>query len=147
MVSKVFDTTIHIVPVGLNERASDSFLYSEFDCPDPDSKYTLVSGNLILSLQDLRDYFGWPLIITSGYRTLVHNKKVGGVDGSFHTLGMAADIMCPHYSWDESAQIIDNFIAINNHMYFGGLGYYPNRKFFHLDVRRTPKLVTWTDEK
>lgn len=37
---------------------------------------------------------GQPLVITSGFRCLAHNREVGGVPGSPHTEGKAADIGC-----------------------------------------------------
>lgn len=43
-------------------------------------------------LQPIRDKYGKPIIITSGYRCLDLNKAVGGVSNSQHLLGLAADI-------------------------------------------------------
>lgn len=45
-------------------------------------------------LQPLRDAWGGPLFINSGYRCLELNKAVGGVPTSQHVLGMAADVAC-----------------------------------------------------
>ena len=43
-------------------------------------------------LQPLRDYLGKPVVISSGYRSSEVNKAVGGVKGSQHLKGEAADI-------------------------------------------------------
>lgn len=43
-------------------------------------------------LQPLRDWFGKPITIGSGYRCQKLNKAVGGVSNSRHTLGEAVDI-------------------------------------------------------
>lgn len=43
-------------------------------------------------LQPLRDAWGGPLFINSGYRCLELNKAVGGVPTSQHVLGQAADV-------------------------------------------------------
>lgn len=43
-------------------------------------------------LQPLRDYLGKPVVISSGYRSSEVNKAVGGVRGSQHLRGEAADI-------------------------------------------------------
>lgn len=43
-------------------------------------------------LQPIRDYFGEPLVVTSGFRTTAVNTAVGGAYGSFHRFGMAADV-------------------------------------------------------
>lgn len=43
-------------------------------------------------LQPLRDAYGEPFYINSGYRCLKLNELVGGVPSSQHTVGQAADI-------------------------------------------------------
>ena len=43
-------------------------------------------------LDKARDIAGVPFVITSGFRTEVENKAVGGVANSAHLKGMAADI-------------------------------------------------------
>ena len=43
-------------------------------------------------LDPLREHWGSPIFITSGYRCPALNRKVGGVANSYHTRGMAADI-------------------------------------------------------
>ena len=40
----------------------------------------------------LRERWQSPIYITSGYRCPALNRKVGGVENSYHTRGMAADI-------------------------------------------------------
>lgn len=43
-------------------------------------------------LQPLRDIYGEPMIISSGYRSPIVNKAVGGVANSQHMKGQAADV-------------------------------------------------------
>lgn len=43
-------------------------------------------------LQPLRDAWGGPLVINSGYRCLELNRAVGGVPTSQHVLGQACDV-------------------------------------------------------
>ena len=43
-------------------------------------------------LDPLREAWGGPIIITSGYRCEELNARVGGAKYSYHRLGMAADI-------------------------------------------------------
>ena len=45
-------------------------------------------------LQPVREKFGKPILITSGYRCELLNQKVGGVQNSQHKYGEAADIIC-----------------------------------------------------
>ena len=46
-------------------------------------------------LDPLRESWGGPICVSSGYRCPELNKEVGGVEGSYHTRGMAADIYDP----------------------------------------------------
>ena len=65
-------------------------------------------------LEPLRQHFGEPVIISSGYRSPTLNIKVGGVYASQHTLGEAADIhipLTPYTSWDDNRQHTDMDIA------------------------------------
>ena len=43
-------------------------------------------------LDPLREAWGAPIIVTSGYRCPVLNARVGGAKNSYHLQGMAADI-------------------------------------------------------
>ena len=46
-------------------------------------------------LQPLRDHYGRPIIVTSGYRCPELNEAVHGVGGSQHLYGCAADLHLP----------------------------------------------------
>ena len=46
-------------------------------------------------LQPLRDHYGRPLRILSGYRSETLNKALHGVGGSLHLIGCAADLWVP----------------------------------------------------
>ena len=71
-----------------------------------DSEFTCKCGcglnlqkNKIKQIADeIREHFGKPAIISSGTRCVKHNKKVGGVAGSYHTTGNAIDIIIPGVS-------------------------------------------------
>ena len=45
-------------------------------------------------LNHLRELVNEPIIVTSWYRDVEHNKRVGGVRNSHHLTGGAADITC-----------------------------------------------------
>lgn len=54
-----------------------------------------IMDNIIFTMECLdkiREEYGLPLYISSGYRCSELNKKVGGVKTSQHTKGQAADI-------------------------------------------------------
>ena len=67
-----------------------NFRKEEFKCPCCGGYGVGIASSLVENLQKLRDKYG-SLIITSGYRCLNYNKKVGGIAGSQHTKGQAAD--------------------------------------------------------
>ena len=84
---------------------SKNFDYNEFektDVPGMQVRNTIASTEVRDSikalvdevLQPLRDAWGEPLAINSGYRCPEVNKAVGGVPTSQHTKGEAADV-CP----------------------------------------------------
>ena len=67
-----------------------NFRKEEFKCPCCGGYGVGIASSLVQNLQKLRDKYG-SIIITSGYRCLNYNKKVGGIAGSQHTKGQAAD--------------------------------------------------------
>ena len=50
--------------------------------------------DIMFKLERAREFFGAPIIITSGYRDPSKNEAVGGVKDSSHTSGKAVDIRC-----------------------------------------------------
>lgn len=87
-----------------NLKLSENFNLSEFtktnwpfpNSPGPESVVNLQ--NLVVSvLQPLRDYLGVPIYVTSGYRSILLNKAVGGASNSQHLKGQAADIVVSGY--------------------------------------------------
>ena len=61
-------------------------------------------------LDPLREAWGSPIIVTSGYRCPVLNARVGGVKTSYHLRGMAADIR-PRNG------LVDKLYALIGHLY------------------------------
>ena len=53
-----------------------------------------IDQRVINMAQEIRDELGVPIRINSGYRCEKHNANVGGVKGSKHTKGFAADLSC-----------------------------------------------------
>lgn len=84
-------------------KLSEHFTYDEMTRSNTAKRLGIINTpgpkelkNLqILCLQVLepaRNEIGHPLIVTSGYRCKALNKAVGGVAGSYHVMGMAADL-------------------------------------------------------
>lgn len=66
------------------------FKLGEFACKHCSENH--ISEEFVRKLDNARSYAGIPFVITSGYRCPAHNKAVGGVTGSAHVTGHAADI-------------------------------------------------------
>lgn len=58
-------------------------------------------------LDPLRKAYGKPIIVTSGYRSNILNKAIGGAKNSQHQYGFAADIRSVSDSKDENKKIFE----------------------------------------
>lgn len=68
------------------------FKLTEFRCKHCGGGIGVVSLTLLNRLQSLRDLWGQPMHVTSGYRCREHNRAIGGALRSLHMEGLAADI-------------------------------------------------------
>lgn len=68
------------------------FTLDEFDSPDLPNSGVNMDKSFLEKLDLAREYAGIPFKITSGYRSKEANEKAGGVKGSSHLIGVAADI-------------------------------------------------------
>ena len=87
-----------------------------------------IDSRLFDLLDEMREYFGVPMYITSGYRCPAHNAEVGGVPNSQHVMGIAADIDATVLGVDLIAEIAEQYGA-------DGVGKYYASQFVHVDVR------------
>ena len=78
-------------------KLSENFNAREFLCglgsPCSSCTVTLIDLQLVVFVQQIRDYFGVEVEITSAYRCISYNKRIGGATGSYHSKGMACDIV------------------------------------------------------
>lgn len=77
---------------------------------------TQVTNNLVALvngvLDPVREAFGQPIIVTSGYRCKALNKAVGGVATSQHQLGQAADIHTVSDTYKDNKKLWDLICAM-----------------------------------
>ena len=127
---------------GSNTKLSANFNSSEFDCHGSGCcSSTLVDDKLVTYLQQIREHFGKPLNISSGYRCATHNKNVGGATNSRHAKGQAADIYITGVTPAEIAKYAESIGIL-------GIGLYETNSdgfFVHVDTRETKSF--WYGQK
>ena len=124
-----------------SRRLAPSFTVREFRCRDG-SDVVMIDESLVVLLQCIREHFGKPITITSGYRTGTHNTAVGGSKSSQHLLGKAADIQVADTTVEAVAAYAESLMPD-----WGGVGRYPVKSgrakgWVHVDTR--PNKSRWT---
>ena len=127
---------------GSNTKLSANFNSSEFDCHGSGCcSSTLVDDKLVTYLQQIREHFGKPVNISSGYRCAIHNKNIGGATNSRHSKGQAADIYISGVAPAEIAKYAESIGIL-------GIGLYETNSdgfFVHVDTRETKSF--WYGQK
>lgn len=131
----------------------DYFRYSEFVCKG--SGLNEMNPEFIDKLDRLRDIFGYPLIVTSGYRSPEHNMAVSrtGPNGP-HTTGRAVDFAVDRV---RAFQLLQAVFTMNQDavdqmkpLVFTGVGVHQRGggRFIHLDdleqPEHAPRPTVWT---
>jgi uncharacterized protein YcbK (DUF882 family) len=119
------------------EKLSPNFQWSEFESKDgaimpPDVRANIIE--LSKNLEVIRAAVGRPIRINSAYRSPAHNKQVGGVSGSQHQYGRAADIRVEGMGAGQLHAVVLDLIN-QGKIKQGGVGIYPT--FVHYDIRGT----------
>lgn len=88
----------------------------------------------ILVLDPIRQAWGQPLLVTSGFRSPQLNVKVGGVPTSAHLDGCAVDIVLPHWS---TRKVSELYNLIQEMVERGDIDidqviYYQKKKMIHI---------------
>ncbi len=116
-------------------QLTKNFSKSEFESHDGALMPAEALANIkevAKNLQVLRDFYGLPIIVNSGYRSTRHNTKVGGAPNSQHKLGKAADIVVSGKTPKQVKSDIEKLIT-SGKMAQGGIGLY--NSFVHYDIR------------
>lgn len=113
------------------------FSLDEFDSPDSKGSGSNMDADLLVLLDELRDRYGKPIRVTSGYRTEKHNAAVGGVPESSHMRGYAVDIAA------SSSRERHDLVKLAIQVGFNRIGI--ANSFIHLDNDPDkPYRVMWT---
>ncbi len=124
--------TVRLYPT--DQQLSENFRVREFRCPcgqcGPEFP---IDDALVVYLQKIRDHFGAPVNISSGYRCQAFNQKAGGSENSNHKKGRAADIWVEGYLKNPRAvaQYAESIGIPGIGLYEGSKGQY----FVHIDSR------------
>lgn len=91
-------------------------------------------------LDELRESFGEPIIVTSGYRCPDHNEDVSstGRDGP-HTTGKAVDVAVSH---EAAYRLLD--LAMRTGASGVGVNQKGSGRFLHLDRLAEPRPRVWS---
>lgn len=131
-------------------RPSTHLAWSELACKDaartpyPAAWRETRARVLAREFERIRAAVGAPITVLSGYRTVAHNRAVGGAASSQHVQGRALDLRPPKgWSVDRFYAAIRE-IALREDSAIYGIGKYAG--FVHVDVRPAPahgRLTAW----
>jgi uncharacterized protein YcbK (DUF882 family) len=127
------------------------FTAAEFACHDG-TPYPEAWRDRWIALRDLcdaiRDLWGGPLIVVSGFRTVAHNQELidddtkkgshGVASGSMHIIGSAADLRTTHGPADapQLLRVILTAYEDKKLPLLGGAALYPESNWVHVDTFR-----------
>lgn len=130
----VYNTPENINWRDMSQKISKYFTVGEFLRYDQARVPTNLETqrNILKIAQELdkvREGWGSPIIITSGFRPPSVNARVGGVRNSRHIVGDAVDIA------PQGKHNIQYFQSWIDQRWFGALGWGASKGFVHLDMR------------
>lgn len=118
----------------------DHFSRWEFDCPTLPGSGDEMEMEFLDKLQTARRIAKTPFNINSGFRTPAYNKRIGGIKGSSHTKGRAADIRISNSR--QRFKILTSLIQVG----FSRIGIYST--FIHVDFDTDKdQMVIWTPDE
>jgi len=115
------------------EKLSAAFSAHELTCKCGSCPVSFIALELILKLQKLREEYGAPITVTSGYRCPAHNAKIGGAKASQHMLGTAVDIT--GHDLDKLYDLCEK--------HFNSVGDGRPKGFIHVDLRTDRRRWTY----
>ena len=136
------------------EGPSPHVSWKELACHDADRTPYPVTWRvsraipLAVEFEHIRAVVGRPILVGSAYRTLAHNRRVGGAEYSQHPEGRALDLY-PPVGWTLARFYkAVREVAMRGDSLIYGLGRY--RTFVHIDTRQPPphgRLIAWRGQR
>lgn len=124
----MYDVKVYSLSAEGAKQITPHFKVREFACSDG-SDVVLVAPSLVDILEAIRVHFGWPVTVTSGYRTVSYNAGLkNSSKKSQHCNGLAADIKVEGHTPKEVYDYACSLLGDH-----GGVGIY--NTFVHVDVR------------
>ena len=117
------------------------FKLSEFDSPDRPGSGELMEHEVVQALDIARDIYGFPMVVSSGFRTIQYNRSLielgyPASPNSSHLLGWAVDLVVP----DSSKRFLMLEALLDAGFHRIGLGH----SFIHVDLDpNKPSNVLW----
>lgn len=105
-----------------------------YGCEMPPEARQNIEALVANVLDPLRDEYGKPIYVNSGYRCEKHNKAVGGVPRSQHKVGEAADISLRLTAYGLQDELMKLARIIVSQGKFDQLILYPT--FLHVSYKR-----------
>ncbi|MFA5929243.1 MAG: D-Ala-D-Ala carboxypeptidase family metallohydrolase [Candidatus Margulisiibacteriota bacterium] len=120
---------------------SEHFGKRDFTCRCGECKDAFkISLTLVGVLEMMRTHFNKRVNILKGYTCPDYAEKQGGVRKSYHARGQAADITVDGVPLEEVFSYAETIAQAH------GIGFYPFKKFVHVDVREEAKSEKWVYE-
>lgn len=109
------------------------------DFESPDTKEVKLNPRLLILTEMMMLLLSPGLIITSGYRTLEHNKAIGGAENSYHMKGEAVD-------FKHSSLPLKLVARVAKRIGFHGVILEKEKNHVHCDIRSTTYYAGFTPE-
>ena len=120
-------------PVGLHFEEHEFFT----KCNDYGADSHLLDERLILACDLIRDFYKFPVYITSSFRTVKGNRLANGAPNSFHLRGMAVDLVIPPVNQYLNAAILSHGPLFYSLRECGIGGFGIAHDFLHIDTRES----------
>lgn len=115
-----------------------NFSEKEFRCSHTGN--CRMDAGFMEKMQQLRDKYGKPMTITSGYRDVTHPIEAQKEKAGIHTMGLAADVAC-------NGQEAYHLLKLAFDLGFTGIGIAQkgHSRFIHLDIyTKPPRANVWS---